>query len=144
MSVSALFLMGSMAIFLLGTFQGFLAQTLPIRMPMDAPLAAMARLQYLFWGIAVFGLGALAYLPRERAATRHEPLARLGFWLMFLGFNLALFPTRLRRSPAFVSDPLTLLSTGVGPEVPLGVVLFLAGTALCIGAGARLTGWTRS
>ena len=144
MSVSALFLMGSMAIFLLGTFQGFLAQTLPMRMPIDAPLVAMARLQYLFSGIAVFGLGALAYLPRDPAATGHEALARPGFWLMFLGFNLALFPTRLRRSPAFVSDPLTLLSTGVGPEVPLGVVLFVAGTTLCMLGCARLTGRTRS
>jgi heme/copper-type cytochrome/quinol oxidase subunit 1 len=132
MTISALFLMGSIAIFLLGTFHGFLAQTLPVRLSGDTPVLAIARLHYLFTGITVFALGALAYLPERPDATRHETLSRLGFWLMIIGFNLAFFPTTLRRSQAFLSDPVRLFSSAVGPEVSLGAVMFVSGVALCL------------
>ena len=130
MTVSALFLMGSIAIFLLGTFSGFMSHTLALRLASDAPLLALARLQYLFWGVGIFGLGALAHLS-EPGEARLEPASKLGFWLMFLGFNLAFLPTTLRRSQAFLTDPLRLLSPAVGPEVSMGVIMFLSGIALC-------------
>ena len=130
MTVSALFLMGSIAVFLLGTFSGFMSHTLALRQASDAPLLALARLQYLFFGVGIFGLGALFHLP-ERGEPRLEPVSRLGFWLMFLGFNLAFLPTTLRRSHAVLTDPLRLLSPAVGPEVSMGVIMFVSGIALC-------------
>src|SRR5688572_5681568 len=96
MTVSALFLMGSIAIFLLGTFSGFMSHTLAVRLAADAPLLALARVQYLCWGVGIFALGALVHLP-ERGPIRFEPVSKLGFWLMFVGFNLAFLPTTLRR-----------------------------------------------
>lgn len=132
MSVSALFLMGSCAILLLGIFNSFLAQTLPMRVPVDTPMLAFARLQYLFWGVGIFLLAALAHLPRDAESARHDALSRLGFWLMFLGFNLAFFPTTRRRGHAFLTEPMRLLSAAVGPEVSLGVIMFLAGTVVCV------------
>lgn len=51
MPVSSLFLMGATAIILLGTFNGLLAQTLPVRLLTDTPPLALARLQYLFLGV---------------------------------------------------------------------------------------------
>jgi heme/copper-type cytochrome/quinol oxidase subunit 1 len=129
MTVSALFLMGSIAIFLLGTFSGFMSHTLALRHA-DAPLLAVARLQYLCWGVGIFVLGALVHLP-ERGPIRLEPVSKLGFWLTFLGFNLAFLPTTLRRSQAFLTDPAGLLSPTAGPEVSMGVLMFLSGTALC-------------
>ena len=131
MTVSALFLMGSVAIFLLGMFHSFLAQALLVRVPVDTPILAFARLQYVFWGVGIFMLGALAHLPGDAQSPRHHVLSRLGFWSMFLGFNLAFFPTTLRRSQAFLTDPVRLVSAAVGPEVSLGLIMFLAGTALC-------------
>jgi cytochrome c oxidase subunit I+III len=132
MTLTALFLMGSCAILLLGMFNSFLAQTLPMRVPVDTPMLAFARLQYLFWGVGIFLLAALAHLPRAADSVRHDSLSRLGFWLMFLGFNFAFFPTTLRRSHAFLSEPMRLLSAAVGPEVSLGVIMFVAGTVVCV------------
>ena len=132
MPVSHLFLMGSMAIILLGTFNGLLAQSLPVWLPTDTPALAFARLQYLFLGVGVFVLGALGHLREEPAGPRDESLSRIGFWLMFLGFNLAFFPTSLRRSQALLTNPIRLLSASVGPEVFLGAVMFIAGLAVCL------------
>jgi len=132
MPVSHLFLMGSMAIILLGTFNGFLAQTLPVWLPTDTPALAFARLQYLFLGVGVFVLGAWGHLREEPVAPRDESLSRIGFWLMFLGFNLAFFPISLRRSQALLTNPTRLLSASVRPEVFLGAVMFIAGIAVCL------------
>ena len=132
MTVSALFLMGSIAIFLLGTFSGFMAHTLTVRLASDVPLLTLARLQYLFWGVGIFGLGALAHLPNDRGPRGPEHVSKLAFWLMFVGFNLAFFPTTLRRSQALLTDPARLFSPAVGPEVSLGVIIFVSGTALCL------------
>ena len=51
---------------------------------------------------------------------------------MFLGFNLAFFPTTLRRGHTFLTEPMRLLSAAVGLEVSLGVFMFLAGTVVCV------------
>ena len=132
MTLTALFLMGSCAILALGIFNSFLAQTLPMRVAVDTPMLAFARLQYLFWGAGIFLLAALAHLRRDAESARHDARSKLGFWLMFLGFNLAFFPTTLRRGHAFVTEPMRLLSAAVGPEVSLGVIMFLAGTVVCV------------
>jgi heme/copper-type cytochrome/quinol oxidase subunit 1 len=132
MTVSALFLMGSIAIFLLSTFSGFMAHTLAVRQASDVPLLTLARLQYLFWGVGIFVLGALIHLPNERRSNSLEQVSKLAFWLMFLGFNLAFFPTTLRRSQALLTDPARLLSPALGPEVSMGLIMLISGTALCL------------
>jgi cytochrome c oxidase subunit 1/cytochrome c oxidase subunit I+III len=142
MTVSALFLMGSMAIFLLGMFNAFLAQTLPIRLPGDTPTVAMARLQYLFAGVTIFIVGALAYLPRQSEGD-HQSASKLGFWFMFLGFNLAFFPTALRRTHVWLTHPMGIFSATVGPEIVLGAVLFAVGTGICIWDCAMVARSTR-
>lgn len=132
MPVSSLFLMGAMAIILLGTFNGLLAQTLPVRLLTDTPPLALARLQYLFLGVGVFVLGALGHAREAPAGHGDESLSKIGFWLMFLGFNLAFFPTTLRRSQALLTNPTRLLSASVEPEVFLGGVMFVAGVGVCL------------
>ena len=131
MRASALFLMGSIAVLLLGLFNSFLAQASPIRMATDTPLLALARLHYLFWGVGIFVLGALIHVPGADCARR-ESASKLGFWLMFLGFNLAFFPTTLRRSQAFLEDPTRLFSPAVSPEVFVGALMFVAGVGMCL------------
>jgi cytochrome c oxidase subunit I+III len=131
MTTSALFLMGSIAVFLLGMFTAFLAQTLPIRLPGDTPIVAMARVQYLFAGVAIFALGALAYLHRQAEAD-HQSTSKLGFWCMFLGFNFAFFPTALRRTHVWLTDPMRIFSAAVGPETFVGILLFAVGMAICV------------
>jgi cytochrome c oxidase subunit 1/cytochrome c oxidase subunit I+III len=124
--------MGAMAIMLLGTFNGLLAQTLPVRLPTDSSAPAFARLQYLFLGVGVFVLGALGHLREAPAGHADDWRSKIGFWLMFLGFNLAFFPTTLRRSQALLTNPTRLLSASVGPEVVLGAAMFVAGIGVCL------------
>ena len=82
MAVSALFLMGSVAIFLLGTFNGFIAQTLPVRVKAQRHYPAPASSAGLVKGavpavapvvevVAVFAV-AMARSPS------HTGIARLG------------------------------------------------------------------
>jgi hypothetical protein len=101
---------------------------------------ALARLYYVFAGVAVFLVAAVGFQwgCEERSSPRCEGVARLGFWMMFLGFNLACFPTTLRRSHAFVRDPLLLFSGSVGPEVALGAMTFVCGVLLCAGSYAAI------
>jgi heme/copper-type cytochrome/quinol oxidase subunit 1 len=143
MTISGLFLMGSTAIFLLGGFNNLLTQTLAVRVPLDTPPVAQARLQYLFVGVAVFLAAALLHLREDEGETSDVRLSKMAFWLMFVGFNLAFFPTTLRRSQAFLSDPLRLLPPAVGSEVTAGVLLFVAGTTLCLWSRAAVRRATR-
>jgi hypothetical protein len=66
MPVTCLYTMGAMAVLLLGMFNGFVAQTLPMRLTADSPLLAAARLQYIFIGTSVLLSVALLY---QRAAA---------------------------------------------------------------------------
>ena len=133
MSVTCLYTMGAMAVLLLGMFNGFVAQTLPMRWTADSPLLAAARLQYVLVGTSVLLIVALLY--QRVAAGRpesDETLGRLGFWLVFLGFNAAFFPTALRRAPILLSHPGAMVSGSVGPEVFLGALTFALGMVVCM------------
>ena len=134
MNSSVLFMMGSVAILLLGTFTGLVAQTLPVRMAADSRALALARMDYLFFGCLIFLTCGLCYhwLYRHAAARPEAALGKLSFWLMFLGFNFAFFPTTLRRSQPMLSDPLDLIAGTFGGEVSFGVMAFAAGAVLCL------------
>lgn len=134
MNSSVLFLMGAMAILLLGTFTGLVAQTLPVRLAADSRALAVARLEYLFFGCSIFMVGGLCYhwLYRNAAARPQPAVGKLGFWLMFLGFNFAFFPTTLRRSQPMLGDPLDLLAGTFGFDVSFGLAAFAAGVILCL------------
>ena len=133
MPVTCLYTMGAMAVLLLGMFNGFVAHALPLRLTTPSPLLAAARLQYVFVGTSVLLLVALLY---QRAAAgrpeEDETLGRLSFWLVFLGFNAAFFPTALRSAPILLSDPGGMASGTVGPEIVVGVVTFALGMIVCM------------
>ena len=138
MPVSALFLMGAMAIVLLGAAQAFFAPSLPVP-PGAESMLTVARLYYLYWGVGLFTVGALFNLHCERRPGNQLTVRKAAFWMMFLGFNLAFFPTSPRRSHAIQSDPLSLLSSASGPDVSLGLILLLIGgsTLICIRSHAK-------
>ena len=133
MSVSALYLMGSFAILLLGLFTGLLAESFPVQRGAGALLAA-SRLQYVLGGAAIFVGGALLLVRAEPvpAETVHGRLARLSFWLMFIGFNSVFFPAAIRRSPILLTDAAQMFSTTAGIDVLLGGAALLAGVLLFV------------
>jgi cytochrome c oxidase subunit I+III len=133
MPVTCLYTMGAMAVLLLGMFNGFVAQTLPVRLTADSPLLAAARLHYVLVGTSVLLVVALLY--QRVAGARPESddtLGRLSFWLVFLGFNAAFFPTALRRAPMLLSDPAAIVSGSAGPVVFLGALSFAVGLVVCL------------
>jgi hypothetical protein len=141
MPVSALFLMGAIATLLLGAAQALFAPSLPVTAPADSTLA-IARLYYLYWGVGIFTVGALGNLHCERLPRNQLTVQKAAFWMMFLGFNLAFFPTSPRRSHALMADP-GLFSAAVGPDIGLGIVLFAFGVTIFIFTRARTTrSWT--
>ena len=59
--------------------------------------------------------------------------ARLGFWLMFLGFNLAFLPTSWRGpAPTLLTQPDVLLSGQAGTVLLLGSLTFIGGSLLSL------------
>jgi hypothetical protein len=137
MPVSALFLMGAMAIVLLGAAQALFAPSLPVTAPAGSTLA-VARLYYLYWGVGLFTVGALGNLHCERRPGNQLTVRKAAFWMMFLGFNLAFFPTSPRRSHALMSD-LGFFSAALGPDISLGIVLLAFGVTTFIFTRTRTT-----
>jgi hypothetical protein len=131
---SALFLLAAVTVLLIGSARPFVALVLPVRVPDESSQLALLRLQYELFGATIFCGYALLYrlVDRHERRTEHQR-ARLGFWLMFLGFNLAFLPTSWRGpTPALLTQPAVLLS-GQGGALPLtGCLTFIAGCLLCL------------
>ena len=133
MEVGAMFALGAFAIFLMGIFTSLAAQMLALRVTADTPRIATLRLQYIFVGFLVFLALAAAH---HWAARRRPPelggLGQASFWLMFLGYNAAFFPTALRRLPLLPSEIPMLFAVNTGPEVWLGLLAFASGILLSL------------
>lgn len=131
---SALFLLGAVLILVIGSARPFVALMLPVRVPDESSQLALLRLQYELFGALIFGLYALFYRWFDRDERRPErQRARLGFWAMFLGFNLAFLPTLWRGpTPALLTQPGVLLSGQAGALPLVGSLTFIAGCLLCL------------
>ena len=135
MTITALFIMGSVAILLIGAVNSFAAELFPIRRAPEKPLFALSQLHYLFFGFAIFTACAACYhwLTTSTSQPPDERLGKLSFWLMFIGFNIAFFPTWLRSgTPALLTEPVRLLSGSTGPEASVGVCGFAVGALMSI------------
>jgi cytochrome c oxidase subunit I len=133
-----LFVLGFMAIFVLGGLTGVMAASVPIDMQVHDTYFVVAHFHYVLIGGAVFPLvGATYYwFPKITGRMLNETLGRWNFWLAFIGFNVAFFPMHIlglmgmpRRvytyTPEMGWDNLNLLSSA-------GAVLFAASFALLI------------
>jgi cytochrome c oxidase subunit I+III len=139
---SALFLLASISVLLIGGARAFVSQFLPVRVPPESAQLALLRLQYVLFGAVIFIVSALCYRWFDRDQTPSQrQRARLGFWLMFLGFNVAFLPTSWRgATPLLVTQPGMLLFGDAGAFPVLGVLAFIGGCVLCLWSLKRRSG----
>ena len=89
-----LFVLGFIAIFVLGGLTGVMLASVPLDLQIHDTFFVVAHLHYVLIGGAVFPLFGAFYFwfPKWTGRLLSERAGRWNFWLMFIGFNLVFFP----------------------------------------------------
>ena len=135
-SVPMLFTAGSLVIFVLGGLTGVMVAIAPFDFQAHDTFFVVGHFHYVLIGGALFPIfaGCYYYFPLINGKALSERLGRIGFWLAFIGFNIAFLPmhlTGLRGMPRRVFtyppdigvDALNLVST-------IGAFILAAGVAV--------------
>ncbi len=93
-SVPMLFVLGALAIFVLGGLTGVMVAIAPFDFQAHDTYFVVAHLHYVLIGGMVFPViaGSYYYFPLVIGRKLSERLGKWAFWLMFAGFNIAFLP----------------------------------------------------
>jgi cytochrome c oxidase subunit I+III len=135
-SVPMLYTFGSLVIFVLGGLTGIMVAIVPFDFQAHDTFFVVGHFHYVLIGGALFPIfaGCYYYYPLITGKLLSERLGRIGFWIAFIGFNIAFLPmhlTGLRGMPRRVFtypagigfDELNLIST-------IGAFVLAAGIAV--------------
>ncbi|CAG4894831.1 cytochrome c oxidase subunit I [Paraburkholderia saeva] len=133
-----LFFAGFVLLFVIGGVSGVMTAAVPLDWQLTETYFVVAHLHYVLLGINVFPVigGIYFWFPKFTGRMMSERLGKLGFWVMFSGFNLAFFPMhiaglmgmprRIYTYPADAGWNTVNLITSAGSFVfALGVLIFL-------------------
>ena len=96
-SVPMLFTFGSLVIFVLGGLTGVMVAIVPFDFQAHDSFFVVGHFHYVLIGGALFPLfaGCYYFFPLINGKALSERLGRIGFWLAFVGFNIAFLPMHL-------------------------------------------------
>jgi cytochrome c oxidase subunit 1 len=94
LAVPMLYVIGFIVTFVIGGLTGVIIASVPLDLQLHDTYFIVAHFHYVLIGGAVFPLlGILTYwFPKITGRMMNEALGRVGFWMIFLGFQLAFFP----------------------------------------------------
>jgi cytochrome c oxidase subunit 1 len=92
--VPMLYVVGFIITFVIGGLSGVIVAAVPLDLQLHDTYFIVAHFHYVLIGGAVFPLlGILTYwFPKITGRMMSETLGKIGFWMIFLGFQLAFFP----------------------------------------------------
>ena len=94
LQVPMLYVVGFIVTFVIGGLSGVIIASVPLDLELHDTYFIVAHFHYVLIGGAVFPLlGILTYwFPKITGRMMSERLGKIGFWILFLGFQLAFFP----------------------------------------------------
>ncbi len=89
-----LFVLGFIAIFVIGGLSGVTLASVPIDLQVHDTYYVVAHFHYVLIGGAVFPLlgGIFYWYPKMTGRMLNERLGKVTFWMLFAGFNVTFFP----------------------------------------------------
>ena len=96
-SVPMLFTFGSLVIFVLGGLTGVMVAIVPFDFQAHDTFFVVGHFHYVLIGGALFPIfaGCYYFYPLVNGKALSERLGRIGFWIAFIGFNIAFLPMHL-------------------------------------------------
>jgi heme/copper-type cytochrome/quinol oxidase subunit 1 len=100
LQVPMLYVIGFIITFVIGGLTGVMIAAVPLDLQLHDTYFIVAHFHYVLIGGAVFPLlGAITYwFPKFTGRMMSEALGKVGFWMIFLGFQLAFFPMHIAAS----------------------------------------------
>jgi cytochrome c oxidase subunit I+III len=97
LGTAMLFVLGFIAIFVIGGVTGVMSASVPFDQAIHDSYFVVAHMHYVLVGSALFPIfGAIYHWgPKMTGRLLGERLGKISFWLMFVGFNLAFFPQHI-------------------------------------------------
>ena len=91
------FCLGFIALFTMGGLSGIMLAAYPVDYQAQDSYYVVAHLHYVLFGGTVFGIfaGTYYWFPKITGRMYDERLAKIHFWLMFVGFNAAFLPQHM-------------------------------------------------
>jgi cytochrome c oxidase subunit 1/cytochrome c oxidase subunit I+III len=130
------FFAGFVLLFVIGGVSGFMTAAVPVDWQLTRTYFIIAHLHYVIIGINVFPVlgGILYWFPKVTGRLMNEALAKVSFWVSYIGFNVAFFPMHIL---GILGMPRRIYTynTGLGWDTPnlvvtIGAFFFGAGILL--------------